>query len=790
MDSSGRSDQGAAKKGPVGAPAMPSHDNENDDDGSAAGPGAVIRPYGYAETECGYCKGSRASLLEKVGKNKDPTNCSKSYSVLADTMTPSVYEGFMNRGWRRSGIHLYKPCNFESCCPTITIRLKAQNFYPTKSQRKVSNKMTNLLLATKENASTKTKSKTSNNKRPLPPRKGISSSVSNASVAVTSSEILKDLEEITKKAVTDVLVSILKDHAFAEDYNNNSNNNWKTSYRLLQQSKQDCRNNQAHAVSVVCAQLSGMYRNVEGLKFPSRDELVQTVVDKIISNIEEETMNHDQHSRNNTNNKNILQSKNGKVEVASIKGDGTSGQIRVVLQVSSATCLAIGHIDGKVALDGGEGENFGSHDDKLDQWYRERNTVTSMTMTSTSINKSGDIGVSGNGSSTINDQFHIPEKKQRLGSPVSPASLNIEHDGNQDHHHRHRGPAIKKELTITTVAAHQSALMPEVHRLYSWYQHKVHGDDDPFAEKNPNQTTAESTTDPMETDSNDNSDNSKDYEIDLEEKEESKSDFVDPADLDWGNAPIYFKEQIHEMLKKYLGTINDAKKQQRVLKNFHSFYQFLVEAPFPFKRSQQTKPIDAPATGGLYHQQYRLGGVLIAVGVVDILPSGLSSVYLYYDPIFSQKFVPMGKYAILKEIEYTRQTLKLPYYYLGYYIESCRKMRYKAEYRPSELLCPKFYRWVDADIAIPKLQKTPLQVCSLVDGLGPGRHEDDDDDGPKNDDDETTLNSGIQMDIGAGLNVTMEMLQPSGIDIVKPILSDFLKESSSELAVQCVVKLS
>ena len=789
MDSSGRSDPAAAKKEPVGAPAMPSPENENDDNGSASGPGAVIRPYGYAETECGYCKGSRASLLEKNGKSKDPTNCSKSYSVLADTMTPSVYEGFMNRGWRRSGIHLYKPCNFESCCPTITIRLNVQNFHPTKSQRKVSNKMTNLLLTTKEAASTKTKP--SNNKRPLPSPKRISSSISNASVVVRSSEILKDLEAITKKAVTDVLVSILNDHTIADDSKNKSNNNWKTSYRLLQQSKQDCRDNQAHAVSVVCAQLSGMYRNVEGLKFPSRDELVRTVVDKMISNIEEETMKHDQHSRNNKK-KNILQSKNGKVEVSSIEGDAKSGQIRVVLHVSSATSIATGDKDGDVALDEGGGENVRGYDDKLDQWCHERNAATSMTITSTSINNSGDVGLSGNSCSSSNDQFHIPEKKQRLGSSVSPASPNSEHDGSQGHHHH--GPAVKKELTITTVAAHQSALMPEVHRLYSWYQNKVHGDDDPFAENNPNETTTESTTDPMETDSNDNSNNNEDYEIDLEEKEDSKSDIVGPADLDWGNAPTYFKEQIHGMLKKYLCTINDAKKQQRVLKNYYSFYQFLVEAPFPFKRSQQTKPIDASSTGGLYHQQYRLGGVLIAVGVVDILPSGLSSVYLYYDPIFSQKFVPMGKYAILKEIEYTRQTLKLPYYYLGYYIESCRKMRYKAEYRPSELLCPTFYRWVDADIAIPKLQKTPLQVCSLVDGPGQRRDDDDDDDddGPKNDDDddETTLNSGIQMDIGAGLNVTMEMLQPSGIDIVKPILSDFLKESSSELAVQCVVKLS
>ena len=35
---------------------------------------------------------------------------------------------------------------------------------------------------------------------------------------------------------------------------------------------------------------------------------------------------------------------------------------------------------------------------------------------------------------------------------------------------------------------------------------------------------------------------------------------------------------------------------------------------------------------GAYHRQYLLNGKIIAVGVIDILPSCVSSVYLYYDP--------------------------------------------------------------------------------------------------------------------------------------------------------------
>ena len=35
----------------------------------------------------------------------------------------------------------------------------------------------------------------------------------------------------------------------------------------------------------------------------------------------------------------------------------------------------------------------------------------------------------------------------------------------------------------------------------------------------------------------------------------------------------------------------------------------------------------------------------------------------------------------------------LQYYYMGFYIHTCPKMRYKASYNPSFLLCPEVYTW-------------------------------------------------------------------------------------------------
>ena len=115
---------------------------------------SVIRPYGYSESKCGYCKGSRSNLLPahvstitqpQPSSSKSSSLSSKSYSVLADSISPTLYEGLIHRGWRRSGVHLYKPQNFSSCCPTLTTRLLTKEFAPTKSQRKVLKKMKTIL---------------------------------------------------------------------------------------------------------------------------------------------------------------------------------------------------------------------------------------------------------------------------------------------------------------------------------------------------------------------------------------------------------------------------------------------------------------------------------------------------------------------------------------------------------------------------------------------------------------------------------------------------------------------
>ncbi|XP_050660539.1 arginyl-tRNA--protein transferase 1 isoform X4 [Macaca thibetana thibetana] len=134
------------------------------------------------------------------------------------------------------------------------------------------------------------------------------------------------------------------------------------------------------------------------------------------------------------------------------------------------------------------------------------------------------------------------------------------------------------------------------------------------------------------------------------------------------------------------------------------FTRFLCSSPL-----EAETPPNGPDCGyGSFHQQYWLDGKIIAVGVIDILPNCVSSVYLYYDPDYS--FLSLGVYSALREIAFTRQlhekTSQLSYYYMGFYIHSCPKMKYKGQYRPSDLLCPETYVWVPIEQCLPSLENS------------------------------------------------------------------------------------
>lgn len=74
---------------------------------------------------------------------------------------------------------------------------------------------------------------------------------------------------------------------------------------------------------------------------------------------------------------------------------------------------------------------------------------------------------------------------------------------------------------------------------------------------------------------------------------------------------------------------------------------------------------------------------LIAVAVTDILRQGLSAVYTFFEPELSRQ--SLGVFCLLWQIEECKKR-QLPWLYLGYWVPDCRKMAYKNQYFPHEVL--------------------------------------------------------------------------------------------------------
>lgn len=78
-------------------------------------------------------------------------------------------------------------------------------------------------------------------------------------------------------------------------------------------------------------------------------------------------------------------------------------------------------------------------------------------------------------------------------------------------------------------------------------------------------------------------------------------------------------------------------------------------------------------------------GSLTAVMLMDRMEDSFSAVYSFYDG--GQTRRSLGTYMILWMVERSRE-LRLPYVYLGYWIDGSDKMAYKTRFRPLEALGP------------------------------------------------------------------------------------------------------
>ncbi|PHH77581.1 hypothetical protein CDD80_467 [Ophiocordyceps camponoti-rufipedis] len=129
-----------------------------------------------------------------------------------------------------------------------------------------------------------------------------------------------------------------------------------------------------------------------------------------------------------------------------------------------------------------------------------------------------------------------------------------------------------------------------------------------------------------------------------------------------------------------------------------SFERFLCASPL--RRGTVVGADGRRRRLGSYHQCYRVDGVLVAVGVLDLLPDSVSSVYFFYHEMMHEH--TPGKLGAMFEISLALEE-GYRWWYSGFYIHSCPKMRYKMDFSPQYILDPVALTWDVLDETVLRL---------------------------------------------------------------------------------------
>eukprot|EP00814_Leptocylindrus_danicus_P006882 CAMPEP_0116039698 /NCGR_PEP_ID=MMETSP0321-20121206/23792_1 /TAXON_ID=163516 /ORGANISM="Leptocylindrus danicus var. danicus, Strain B650" /LENGTH=844 /DNA_ID=CAMNT_0003519119 /DNA_START=247 /DNA_END=2781 /DNA_ORIENTATION=+ len=616
-------------------------------------------------------QGSHLTARSKYNAN----NSSKSYGVLFDTLTCADYLHLMNHGWRRSGHHLYLPENWVSCCPAIPIRLNVEKFQMSKSQRKVWKRFEKSLSSS---SSCSTEDATNGAVVPLGEAKRLKGTVSTTSQKkqksfLKSSSAAQQREQLKVKLDDHNHFLPALQHAILQSVRRSCDD------ATLSNLFGDSNSNQTEQLLKLCLPKLSKHKSKPSKSKSSNSDSINDATSTKITTVYATTVCCAIAGRS----RGAVQVQPLAKKVASELLQSLQTQQSLPFTVSGVEALPSGHVTIAMNVD-------------VRVNVSDQQTLSAME----------------------HDQDHQYDKQQqqdvvdRLAEALnlSPSNVNRPH-----------------KLTVRSLPLEVSKAMPEVHRLFAKYQEAIHGDANPYhamdelarldavhhsehmnAHNNSNFTSCSS---PAESETADDSQSTTDSLL-------SSSDGSSSSCKSLGDRLRSMRHRRKSAERK----LRDARQ---------SFERFLCESPLPSSSSYSSyssktltnssfrtddEGYDVRIPFGSYHQQYRIDGALIAVGVIDVLPTGISSVYSFYDPELSGGTLNLnlGKFTALREIEWVRRASKyrpnLKYYYLGFYIHSCQKMRYKAEYKPSELLCPVSKSWVEYERA-----KECLDQCSTHD---------------------------------------------------------------------------
>ncbi|MDY7231419.1 arginyltransferase [Hyalangium rubrum] len=102
--------------------------------------------------------------------------------------------------------------------------------------------------------------------------------------------------------------------------------------------------------------------------------------------------------------------------------------------------------------------------------------------------------------------------------------------------------------------------------------------------------------------------------------------------------------------------------------------EYFLQFAFPHPCVREVAWYDDAAEGGPR---------LVALGICDETPHAWSAVYFFSHPDYAH--CSLGTANVVKQVELARQR-GIPHVYLGYRVSGCASLRYKAAFRPHELL--------------------------------------------------------------------------------------------------------
>jgi len=151
-----------------------------------------------------------------------------------------------------------------------------------------------------------------------------------------------------------------------------------------------------------------------------------------------------------------------------------------------------------------------------------------------------------------------------------------------------------------------------------------------------------------------------------------------------------FSKSVRRVIKKNEGTrilVRKPSISQDHLDLYEKYHRYMEK-----EKGWEYYPVNMDSYADLYAKGFSSYGYeilyirdqkLIGVDLVDFLEDGLSSIYFYYDPDY--RHLSLGKYSLYKQIEMAKERL-LSWIYIGYYVEKCSSLNYKAQYKPYQIL--------------------------------------------------------------------------------------------------------